>query len=71
MKRKDNQLTPPDCGCQEELMTASGTFMTPYAQNLYKNHIKWHLVFNLAVLFTAGNNATWVQQLHKIVRVFQ
>lgn len=48
-------------------MTASGAFVSPYAQNLCKNYIKWHLVFNLAVPFTAGNNATWVQQLHKIV----
>lgn len=67
MKRKDNQLTPPDYGCQEELMTASGAFVSPYAQNLCKNYLKWHLVFNLAVPFTAGNNATWVQHLHKIV----
>lgn len=71
MERKDNQLTPPDYRCQEELMTASGTFVAPYAQNLCKNHIKWHLVFNLAVPFTAGNNATWVKQLHKIMSVFQ
>lgn len=56
LKRKDNQLTPPDYGCQEDLMTASGTFVAPYAQNLCKNHIKWHLVFNLAVPFMAGNN---------------
>lgn len=38
MKRKDNQLTPPDYGCQEELMMASGAFVAPYAQNLQKSH---------------------------------
>lgn len=36
MKSKDNQLAPPDYGFQVDLMTASGTSMAPYVQNLCK-----------------------------------
>lgn len=36
LKSKDNQLASPDCGCQVDLMTASGTSMAPYGQNLWK-----------------------------------
>lgn len=36
MKSKDNQLAPPDYRCQVDLMTASGAFVAPNAQNLCK-----------------------------------